>query len=334
MLYDMMKSVLFSLLLNLPVNATPPAELQQLFERARYQQLLNEIAAKQDAYQDPDVMLLQVRALIQQQFREEANTLLNELVLAHPEHSAILTQAALNKLVLANSGSVFNARKRANDALELLHKAVELEPTNFQAQQALVSFYQTAPANAGGSKALAAERAALLSQLDRTQGILATVNIAVNENRLSDALQLLEQQLRVEPENTDLLLRKAALLVQQRSFLVAQETYMQALPLLTDQQQKQSAHFQIGRLAVFSGKHQASAIAALESYLEFYESSQQPRLHRAKLRLAQLYLQQGDSNKAQRLYLDIAKINSDEQDFLETRAELARQLGYVISPAE
>lgn len=327
-----MKSVLFSLLLSLPATAEIPAELQQLFERARYQELLSELAIRQDARQDPELMLLQVRVLIQQQFREEANTLLNELVQAHPEHSGILTQAALNKLALANSGSVFNARKRASDALELLHKAVELQPTNFQAQQALVSFYQTAPANAGGSKELAAERAALLSQIDATQGVLARVNIAVNETRVSDALQLLEQQLKQTPNNTDLLLRKAALLAQQSAFLVAQETYIYALPLLTEPIQQQSVQFQIGRLAVITGKHQLTAITALESYLDYYQNSQQPRLNRAKLRLAQLYLAQGDAQKAQQLYLDIAKVESDEQDFLEARAALAKQLGYQVEP--
>lgn len=329
-----MKSVLFSLLLSLPATAAIPAELQQLFDRAHYQQLLADIAAQPNARQDPDLMLLQVRSLIQQQFREEANTLLNELVTEHPEHSGILTQAALNKLALANSGSVFNARKRASDALELLHKAVLLEPTNFQAQQALISFYQTAPANAGGSKELAAEHAELLSQIDSTQGVLAKVNIATNETRLSDALQLLEQQLSLNPNNTDLLLRKAALLVQQRAFLVAQETYMQALPLLTEPLQQQSTQFQIGRLAVFSGKHQVAGIAALENYLDFYQNSQQPRLHRAKLRLAQLYINEGLVDKAKVLYVEVAKFNSDEQDFLEARDELARSLGYIVDPAQ
>lgn len=328
----MMKSVLLSLLLSLPAGTTIPVELQDLFERAHYQQLLTEIAAKEESRQDPDLMLLQVRTLIQQQLREEANTLLNELVKEHPEHSAILTQAALNKLVLANSGSVFNARKRASDALALLHTAVSLQPTNFQAQQALVSFYQTAPANAGGSKELAAKRVELLSEIDLIQGVLAQVTIAVNENRFSDALQLLEQQLRLNQNNTDLLLRKATLLVQQQALNVAQETYMQALPLLTDPLQLQSTQFQIGRLAVLTGKHQAIGIAALENYLHFYQNSQQPRLPRAKLRLAQLYINQGELDKARLLYLELAKFISNEQDFLEARDELARGLGYIADP--
>lgn len=330
----MMKSVLFSLLLSVPVDATIPAEFQQLFARAQYQQLLANIAAQPHARQDPDLMLLQVRTLIQQQFREEANTLLNELVAEHPEHSGILTQAALNKLALANSGSVFNARKRASDALTLLQKAVSLQPTNFQAQQALISFYQTAPANVGGSKTLAAEHAELLSQIDSTQGVLAKVSIAINETRLSDALQLLELQLKLSPTNTDLLLRKAALHTQQSAFLVAQETYIQLLPLLTDPLQQQSTQFQIGRLAIFTGKHQALGITALENYLRFYENSQQPRLPRAKLRLAQLYIRDGQVDKARALYTEIAKFNTNEQDFLEARDEIAMALGYIAGPAQ
>lgn len=321
-----MKSVFFTLLLSFPAIAVVPVELQQLFERAQYQQLLQAIDNFDDAQQHPDLMLLQVRALIQQQLREEANTVLNTLVLAYPEHSGILTQAALNKLVLANSGSVFNARKRANDALELLLEAIRLEPTNFQAQQALITFYQTAPANVGGSEELAKERVIELTKLDAVQGILAQVNIAVHEERLNEALQILEQALTKDPENTAFLIRKANLLTQQSAFLVAQQTYLKVLPLLNDPIQVQNTHFQIGRLAVFTGEYQVEGIVALEHYLAFYQDSQQPRLHRAKLRLAQLYLQQDQRAKAIALYSEIKHVESQDEDFIETLNQLGAQL--------
>lgn len=321
-----MKSVLLTLLLSFPAVAVVPIELQQLFERAKYQQLLHAIDAVDNAQQHPDLMLLQVRTLIQQQLREEANTLLNTLVLAYPEHSGILTQAALNKLMLANTGSVFNARKRANDALGLLLEAIRLEPTNFQAQHALISFYQTAPANVGGSMTLAVERVTELSELNQIQGILARVNIAVQEDRVNEALHILEQQLTIDPENAVLLIRKANLLSQQSAFLVAQKTYLKALPLLTEPIQLQSTHFQIGRLAVFTGKFQVEGIAALERYLTFYQDSQQPRLHRAKLRLAQLYLQQDQRAKAIALYSEIKAVANEDVDFIETLNQLGAQL--------
>ncbi|WP_423186457.1 tetratricopeptide repeat protein [Alishewanella sp. d11] len=321
-----MKSVFFTLLLSFPAMAVVPTELQQLFERAQYQQLLQAIDAVDNAQQHPDLMLLQVRTLIQQHLREEANTLLNTLVLAYPEHSGILTQAALNKLVLANTGSVFNARKRANDALGLLLEAIRLEPTNFQAQQALISFYQTAPANVGGSEELARERVIELSKLDAVQGILAQVNIAVHEERANEALQILEQALTKDPDNTAFLIRKANLLTQQSAFLVAQQTYLKVLPLLTDPIQLQNTHFQIGRLAVFTGEYKVEGIAALEHYLAFFQDSQQPRLHRAKLRLAQLYLQQDQRAKAIALYSEIKNVENQDEDFIETLNQLGAQL--------
>jgi hypothetical protein len=69
----MMKSVLFSLLLSLPANAVIPAEFQQLFERAHYQQLLADIAAQPNARQDPDLMLLQ--AVLVDEFKHEPERL-------------------------------------------------------------------------------------------------------------------------------------------------------------------------------------------------------------------------------------------------------------------
>ncbi len=320
-----MKSVLLALLLTLP-NANPVApELQSLFEQARYQQLLHSLQ-QQPQPVNVELGLLQARALIQQQQREEANTLLNQLVLAHPDHSRLLTLAALNKVALANSGTLFQARKRATDALDLLLRAIEVAPTDHQAQQALITFYQTAPANVGGSKALAKEHAAALLKQHPVQGTLALVTIAMHESRTNEALQLLDQQLKLTPESSELMLRKAHILSQQRAFLAAQELYVKALPLIQDIVQQQNTQFQIGRLAVFTGQYIEQGVVALEQYIAFFAGSQQPRLPRAKLRLAQLYVQQGKIHQARALYLQIAEVLSEEPDFLEARAALGSQV--------
>ncbi|MDP4945912.1 MAG: hypothetical protein NWQ48_10405 [Alishewanella sp.] len=318
-----MKSVLLSLLLSLPTTSTVPTELQQLFEQARYPQLMQQL---QQVEPNAALQLLKAKALIQQQQREEANTLLNELVIAYPNDVAILTQAALNKVALANDGSLFQARKRATDALALFQQAVELDAHFYPAQQALITFYQTAPANVGGSKSLAAEQANRLQQLNAVQGVLAKVMIAVNESRLNEALAMLEQQLQLSINQPDLLLRKATLLAQQNAYLAAQEAYLKALPFLTDPIQQYSSRFQIGRLAVFTNQYQQQGIEALESYLAYYQGSQQSRISRAKLRLAQLYLQQGNKDKARSLYLQIAEVLTEEQDFLDARSKLGSLL--------
>lgn len=321
-----MKALLLSLLLTIPLSAPASSDYTSLFAKARYTELLQQLERDPVAQQDPELMLLRARALIQQQFREEANTLLNELIKQFPEHSALLTQAALNKIALANSGNIFNARKRATDGLELLQKAISLDPKNYLAQQALINFYQVAPATAGGSKALAAELTEKLFALDPVQGTLARASNAVAEGRLSDALALLEAQLVQTPDNTELLLRKAAILTQQSAFLVAQQTYLQLQPLLTDDISRHNVNFQLGRLAVFTEHYQAEGIQALEAYLAFYDGSQQLRLPRAKLRLAQLYLRQGDKVRANALYQQIARMVIEEPDFIEARAQLAAQL--------
>ena len=72
--------------------------------------------------------------------------------------------------------------------------------------------------------------------------------------------------------------------------------------------------------------YQAEGIQALEAYLAFYDGSQQLRLPRAKLRLAQLYLRQGDKVRANALYQQIARMVIEEPDFIEARAQLAAQL--------
>lgn len=323
-----MKALVLSLLLTLPLSAVANSDYSSLFAKARYTELLQQLERDPVAQQDPDLMLLRARSLIQQQFREEANTLLNELIQQFPEHSALLTQAALNKIALANSGNIFNARKRATDGLELLQKAISLEPQNYLARQALINFYQVAPATAGGSKTLALELTEQLFAENPVQGTLARASNAVAEGRLSDALALIDAQLLQTPDSTELLLRKAAILTQQSAFLVAQQTYLQLLPLVSDELSRQSINFQLGRLAVFTEQHQVEGIKALEAYLAFYDGSQQIRLPRAKLRLAQLYLSQGDKVRANALYQQIARVILDEPDFIEARAQLAAQLSH------
>jgi tetratricopeptide (TPR) repeat protein len=321
-----MKALLLSLLLTLPLSAPASSDYSSLFAKARYTELLQQLERDPVAQQDPELMLLRARALIQQQFREEANTLLNELIQQFPEHSALLTQAALNKIALANSGNIFNARKRATDGLALLQKAITLDPQNYLARQALINFYQVAPATAGGSKTLALELTEQLFVENPVQGTLARASNAVAEGRLSDALALLDAQLLQTPDNTELLLRKAAILTQQSAFLVAQQTYLQLQPLLTDEISRHNVNFQLGRLAVFTEHYQAEGIQALEAYLAFYDGSQQLRLPRAKLRLAQLYLRQGDKVRANALYQQIARMVIEDPDFIEARTQLAAQL--------
>lgn len=301
-------------------------DYHQLFQQAQYNQLMQKIEQDSAAPADPEIMLLKVRTLILLNFREEANTLLNQLVIQYPQHSALLTQAALNKIALANSGNVFHSRRRATDGLELLQRAINLDNNNFQAKQALISFYQVAPAAVGGSKALATQLALELKQQNASQGTLALVGIAVNEGRLADGLVLLEQQLSAQPAQADLLMRKAALLTQQSAFFMAQKTYLQALPLVTDPIQKQNVHFQLGRLAVFTEQYQTEGIAALNAFLQVYQGSQHPRLARAKLRLAQLYMMQNERAAAEYWYQQIKALMLDEEDFIQAREQLAQQL--------
>ncbi|SNY41489.1 hypothetical protein SAMN06297280_0316 [Arsukibacterium tuosuense] len=321
-----MKIALFGLLFSFTAFAIELEQANSWYEQAQYRKIITEIEQQPTFQQNPDLTAFYVQAMFNLRQREEANTLLNQLIIKHPQHSELLYLAGINKIVLASGGNIFNARQRTSDGLQLIVRAVTVDPHNYPAQQALISFYQTAPATAGGSKELAAEQATLLAALDPLQGALAQVQMLILEERLSEAVALIDKHLTATPNQPDLLASKASILARQDAFLVAQQLYSKTAEFSVKPNQRYSALYQVGRLAVLTENNVLEGITSLSEYIGYYKDSDQSRLNWAKLRLVQLFMLAGSEARAELLFADIANTTSADQDFMNLKEQVKLQL--------
>lgn len=322
-----MKIAFFGLLLfSFSAFSLEVEQLNSWFEQAQYRKIVSAMEQQPSLQQNPDSAAFYVQAMFNLRQREEANTLLNQLITAHPLHSELLYLAGINKIVLASGGNIFNARQRTSDGLQLMMQAVTIDPHNYPAQHALISFYQTAPATAGGSKELAAEQATILAALNPLQGALARIQILILEERLSEAVALIDKHLTATPTQPDLLAVKASILARQDAYLVAQQIYSKTAEHSIKPSQRYSALYHVGRLAVLTNNNVLEGITALSEYIGYYNNTDQSRLNWAKLRLVQLFMLAGSEARAELLFDDIVNTTSADEDFMNLKDQVKLQL--------
>lgn len=104
----------------------------------------------------------------------------------------------------ATSVSMFRAMGMAGDIREAFQKAVELDPSNMDAQFGLMGYYLAAPAIAGGGIDKARDQARAIARVDAAQGERALAQIAFREKREADARQHLAKARELAPDNLDL----------------------------------------------------------------------------------------------------------------------------------
>jgi tetratricopeptide (TPR) repeat protein len=82
-----------------------------------------------------------------------------------------------------------------------LERAVALAPDSIDARNGLISFYRSAPSFAGGSMSKAYEQAAEIKKLDPVVGAYAYGQLYLADKKYDDAFSVLEEALKVAPDN-------------------------------------------------------------------------------------------------------------------------------------
>lgn len=304
-------------LLLLLASGLAPSELthyEQLLAKSQFTELEHQLVQQSDYKQHDALLVIYARALISQQRLEDANTLLNFAVTQFPENPELNYLSGLSKIRLASDGNVFAAKDRAARGVAALQKAVALKPDHFAARQALIDFYSIAPAAAGGDKALAQEMATQLATENPGQALLAQTRILLNDNKPTEALELLNSMM-PNPPTSRLLARKAQLETELDNFPAAFNSYRQAAEYATDLTDKYNALYHIGRLAVIADQDANAGIKALQQYLAFYKDSEIKTLYWATLRLAQLMYRTGDNFEATLLVSQLTNVQIDDEEF-------------------
>ncbi|HTQ30612.1 MAG TPA: tetratricopeptide repeat protein [Opitutaceae bacterium] len=170
---------------------------------------------------------------------------------------------------------------KASHCRTALLKAVELNPDNLEAREALVTFYRQAPFFVGGSLAKAHAQAAEIKKRDPLLGAMAEAEICISEKKYDDAFAAFETLLKEHPDQI-------------------------------------AALYQIGFISATTGLRLDRGEAALKAYLAHTPGDTQPSLAYAHLRLGNIYEREKKPDDARAEYQ--AALAQDPRFALAARA--------------
>ncbi len=113
-----------------------------------------------------------------------------------PKNASYLTLFGIASLQAAGKTRSVSDATRGRDAII---RAIELEPNNLDAREALLQFYASAPWPIG-SRTKAKEQAEAIAQRNPTRGLFAHVLIKTTEKKYDEAMVLCEKSLEQNPD--------------------------------------------------------------------------------------------------------------------------------------
>ena len=113
-----------------------------------------------------------------------------------PKNATYLTLFGITSMQTAGKTRSVSAATRGRDAIS---RAIELEPDNLDAREALLQFYASAPWPIG-SRTKAKEQAEAIAQRNPTRGLFAHVMIKTSEKKYDEAIALCEKSLEQNPD--------------------------------------------------------------------------------------------------------------------------------------
>lgn len=314
------------------VHAATSAELphyQQLLDQHKFKLLASTVEQDANFNKDADLLLFKAKAMYLLRQSEGLDQWIEPILQQHPTHAQLHFIAAVNKFNLAQEASIFSAAGYAKDGLKLLEQATRLDPTDFEIQHALIGFYSQAPAIAGGDDEEAAKLAQQMQSQNAVEGTIAKATLLLNDDKVDNAEQLINEELAKAPNSVDLLQLKAAILSSKEQDAEAFALYQQAASLADNPNDKFGSLYQIGRLAAVKKQDPQQGIAALEQYLAFYEQSDNRQYAWAKLRLAQIHFQQQNFAQVSILLSQLKQEKSTQEKFSKELKAFEKQFSKV-----
>lgn len=311
---------LFAALSSFPLLASELSSYDLLLEQDKFRQLQQQLGQTTNV-PNKELWVLQLKSMLGLRQSEQAEQLANQALKAYPQDAELLRLAAINQFDLAQESSIFSAGSYAKAGLALLKQAMAADPADLETQHTLIGFYLQAPAIVGGDTAEAKKLAKAMAEKYQPEGTLVSIDVLINEDQLTDAIQLAEQQLLLYPQHPALLAAYGKLLSLNNDPAGAFNQYQKAATAATDLSDQQSYYYQLGRLAATAQQNPEAGLQALEGYLAFYQNSDHAKTGWAQLRLAQIYLVQKQQAKAKEL---LPQIKSQLQDDDRLKSELKK----------
>ncbi len=243
---------------------------------------------------------------------DDAEDLLEAAVKANPGDADYQYWFGNLNLRQAAKASIFSAAGYASDAKAHLQKALDINPDHQKALKDLALFYANAPGIAGGSKEKALAMAERLIKLNSIDGYTIKINIFREQEAKAEELEVAGQLSQKFSHSA------SALFYAGYSYQFHQQ-YDKAFGLFEKASQLKNepgdtspkmALYQLGKTSVVSGQKVEQGIVALEQYLTLELEKGLPGKNWARYRLAALYRQKGELEKARTL----AQLATQDED--------------------
>lgn len=285
-------SLALTLLSGLAVADTPTQNeaIELLLAKEQYSNTIKAVQQQPDYASNAYWQELHAQALMGQQKNEDAATLLEKAIAQFPQNADLQQVAAMNNFALAQQVSIFSAPGYAKDGAAQLRKAIELAPEKTTFKLNLIGFYLQAPGVAGGDEKAGRQLAAELAKSDAIDGAIAQGMVLNHDEKIAEAIQVIDAQLQANPENARLLGQKASLLRMNKQEAAALPLYQQAAAHAEKPGSRHQYLYQVGRIAANTKQETSVGKEALQQVIEFYKDGEGQTGHWARLKLAQIYL--------------------------------------------
>lgn len=302
------------------------AQIQGWLEKDQFNNIEKHVTALPTFASDVVLQQAHAQALIGLDQAENAADFLQKAHKAFPKDADLLQLAAMNQFTLAQQASIFSAAGHAKDGLALLKQAVQLAPEDGDLQLNLIGFYLQAPGIAGGDEDEGKKLAKALTGKDPVAGPLAQAMVLSSDDNADEALKVIDAALQQQPQQSRLLAQKAALLLGKKQAAEAAALYQQAAQYAEKPKQKFSYLYQIGRLAAVEQQDKTAGKQALQQFIEFYQDGENQQLPWARVRLAQIHLQEQDKAAAEQALQPVLALNDKEEKLEKELKTLQKQL--------
>lgn len=301
-------------------------QIQQWLDKHQFKNIEKHVTTLPTFATDPLLQQAHAQALMGLEQTEAAAEFLQQAHNTFPKDADLLQLAAMNQFTLAQQASIFSAAGHAKDGLALLKQAVSLAPEDADLQLNLIGFYLQAPGIAGGDDAEGKKLAQALALKDPVAGPLAQAMVLNNDEKTDEALQVIDKALQQQPQQARLLAQKAVLMLEKKQTAEAAALYQQAAELATKPQQKYSYLYQVGRLAAVEQQDKAAGKAALQQFIDFYQDGENQQLPWARVRLAQIHLQEQNKTDAEQALQPVLALAEKPEKLEKELKSLQKQL--------
>jgi len=202
--------------------------------------------------------------------------------------------AYLNKL---QNSSFMEKGILSGKTLSNLRKDVELDQTNIQARIYLAGFYLNALPIAGGSIKKAEIQAKEVIKYNRTEGSKFLAEIYYKQNKTDSVLEIYDELIQSEPNNTELYYNKGMIFQDQKKFNNAFQTFEKALEI---DSLAFDSMYQIGRTAVFAKRNLDRGMECFIEYLQYYHPENLPGKDSVHWRMGMIYELKEDNKSAKK----------------------------------